>query len=499
MILFKKTYIIHPYLFALFPVLSVFSTNIGQTNIVYLCVPVFALTVFVWIAHRTGRWFLKNDHISAILVSFLIIFIFSYDLFSHALLRLNIDGFIFKRHMYRMALYVPLSALVAYVIIKLNSKFNEMTKVLNLISILLVSLCIMQMGYFSFKLSDEHSTVASDSVPDIKNNITTPDIYYIILDGYAREDVLKEVFSYDNSDFTHILREKGFFIPKQARSNYAITNLSIPSSTNLNYLHSGNQYTESENDAKIFLENRGYKYYHISSTIWENGKGPLLDLNNFFANEFTLLILRKTVVDSIAPRFNLYAYFLRQAILYDFEKLNSMPSIPGKKFVLAHIMAPHPPYIFGPNGEYTMIVPLDISMNIFKTPWDNKNGYVNQLRFVNKKIKETLEIIIKESKQPPIIILQADHGPHLSVDKDNEARISMRILNAYHLPNGGNQVLYDTITPINTFRVIFNYYFDYGIPLLADKCYYSAFSSPYMYSDLTDFVSSDITLNESEK
>ncbi len=37
------------------------------------------------------------------------------------------------------------------------------------------------------------------------------DIYFIVLDGYGRSDVLKEFYEYDNSDFLRGLKEKGFY------------------------------------------------------------------------------------------------------------------------------------------------------------------------------------------------------------------------------------------------------------------------------------------------
>jgi hypothetical protein len=59
----------------------------------------------------------------------------------------------------------------------------------------------------------------------------------------------------------------------------------------------------------------------------------------------------------------------------------------------------------------------------------------------------------------------------------------MKILNAYYFP-GGNDDLYPTITPVNTFRLIFNKYFDQDYPLLEDKALYSAYDIPYNYVEV---------------
>jgi hypothetical protein len=46
---------------------------------------------------------------------------------------------------------------------------------------------------------------------------TLPDIYYIIFDGYAREDILESIYHFDNSQFTEQLSERGFFVAQQSR------------------------------------------------------------------------------------------------------------------------------------------------------------------------------------------------------------------------------------------------------------------------------------------
>lgn len=61
-------------------------------------------------------------------------------------------------------------------------------------------------------------------------NNSLPDIYYIIVDGYGRSDLLKELFEYDNSTFLQFLSDRGFYVAEAAHSNYVQTSLSIASS-----------------------------------------------------------------------------------------------------------------------------------------------------------------------------------------------------------------------------------------------------------------------------
>ena len=64
----------------------------------------------------------------------------------------------------------------------------------------------------------------------------------------------------------------------------------------------------------------------------------------------------------------------------------------------------------------------------------------------------------------------------------------MAILNAYYFPGGDEGLLYPTITPVNTFRVVFNRYFDRDLELLEDVSYFADWSTPYDFIDLTDML-----------
>jgi hypothetical protein len=96
--------------------------------------------------------------------------------------------------------------------------------------------------------------------------------------------------------------------------------------------------------------------------------------------------------------------------------------------------------------------------------------------FINKRIEDIIETIIAESDNPPIIVIQADHGPATFDVIENR----MRILNAYYLP-GQSQGLYKTISPVNTFRLILNNYFDQKYEMLEDVSYFSEYDGPYEY------------------
>jgi hypothetical protein len=152
----------------------------------------------------------------------------------------------------------------------------------------------------------------------------------------------------------------------------------------------------------------------------------------------------------------------RQRILYTLDELRRVPEMPGPKLVFAHIIAPHWPHVFGPNGEAV------------HERQDSISGYRNQVIFINKMIAPVLAEIITKSLEPPVIIVQGDHG---AVIESPERR--MAILNAYYLPDGAENQLYESISPVNTFRLIFNQYFGGDAHLLEDAAYYSRYERPF--------------------
>ncbi len=108
---------------------------------------------------------------------------------------------------------------------------------------------------------------------------------------------------------------------------------------------------------------------------------------------------------------------------------------------------------------------------------------------------DMVDAIISNSNDPPVIILQGDHGSRAmlaeySLENTNlEERMS--ILNAYYLPLNGQNKLYDNITPVNTFRIIFNHYFDTNLTLLKDENYFASWKYPYNFFDVTDKIEID--------
>ena len=119
--------------------------------------------------------------------------------------------------------------------------------------------------------------------------------------------------------------------------------------------------------------------------------------------------------------------------------------------------------------------------------WTHKDKYIDQMIFVNEQMVNIVDSIISQSEKEPLIIIQADHGTSTVLgweDNPDEERLNERsnIFNAYYLPNSSKNIIYDTITPVNSFRVILNEYFNQSLDILEDKTYFSNYgSTPYKF------------------
>jgi hypothetical protein len=360
----------------------------------------------------------------------------------------------------------------------------------------------------STKNSDKHPIKSVETV-------NSPNIFYIILDAYARQDVLKEIFDYSNDEFIHYLDSKGFYIADRSTANYNFTQLSLASSLNYSYLDFFTKGVGVENTnyaplykailnnrASGFLEQHGYrtKFVFSAGTGLERFEAPnlyVLKRNKIWlANAFHEIVLNCTPIpylfrDTQSKVFDEFD-FHRKQVLYAFDKVADLASIKGQLFVFAHIIKPHLPFVFSATGEpiaphrqhglwYTVRKGMDRNEYL--------ELYKQQLSFINKQVRKMVDKILLNSSEPPIIILQSDHGPILGEGSslaNTKLNILLPILNAYYLPNDGKKYLYPTISPVNTFRVIFKHYFNMDINKLSDENYYALLKYPYKYYKVTE-------------
>jgi tetratricopeptide (TPR) repeat protein len=333
----------------------------------------------------------------------------------------------------------------------------------------------------SNKESDLFFRAASDRealAVNFKQSDPKPDIYYIIMDAYLRDDVMNEFWGFDNSEFNKFLTNRGFYVAPKSRSNYPRTIYSLASSLNMEYIprdlggDSNHEHNKiplidaiEKNRVVSFLKSIGYLYVHLSvDTNYTNrpGQADIVISNRKYISYFSQYLLNKTIFKSLKSHSLGVVQTKRNNILYGFNKLEEIPKIDEPTFTFAHFIMPHGPQAFDENGDI---------------PIQNKNeskNYFGELLYANKKIKYLVDHILANSKIPPIILIQGDHGyPRMKTSFPNAEKIKKRYsnLSAYYLPGQGEDKLYETITPVNSFRLIFDHYFGTQLGLLEDKSY----------------------------
>ena len=335
-----------------------------------------------------------------------------------------------------------------------------------------------------------------------------PDIYYIIVDSYVRSDSLKEDFGIDNSAFLEELESMDFYIADCSRSNYTQTRLSLTSSLNMEYLQKiSDSFNPSNMDKTSVdpylqknlvmdtLKTNGYSLVAIESgmpftefkgadvyfeapkkSIWERSIQPF---ETMLLNSTALKMLNAAPFPAAREfleriSFPFYDYVEEQRFILD--HMNDAAKVAGPKFVFVHIFPPHQPFLFQPDGSFTTD-PSFFSAS-FDFPVDEEHylqGYRNGVEFINQRLPAILRSIIDASEEPPVIILQADHG--------QRGRNRMMILNAYLFPDQSYEELYPSITPVNTFRIIFNKYLGKDYSLLDDVSWNSTYSEPFAFQE----------------
>lgn len=522
----KRLTYVQPFLFAVFPILSLFAANVGLVRPGEVMLPAAIVLAAAGLTFLLAARLLKDAEGGALVVSVFWLLFFS---FGRLLTFLGGSGGGHEAILFLACLGI-FGGTVALAI-KQRGHLGNLATIMNVVGAALVIMPLLTIipalargksiagppPIATATTSATATATAADPVSEqatpspVAEDTTTstpqpvpykPDIYYIILDGYARSDVLKELYGVDNSAFLAGLEQRGFYIAEESRANYCQTYLSLASSLNMTYLNEVAAATGEDSDDRRPLQDRvrqnevvrllkeqGYTYAAFSTGYAE---GELNNADIYLTAPWSLSQFQSGLVGStpISPTIALQYEMHRERLLYAFDHVPDMADVEGPVFVFAHITAPHPPFVFGANGEKT-------TPNREFTFSDGSHfvgeasrpeyvaGYQAQVSYITTRAAAMVEAILARSAEPPVIILQSDHGPGSQLDwysaENSNLTERLSILNAYHLPGGADARLYESITPVNTFRLIFDHYFGAGYGLLEDRSYFSTWPTPYRF------------------
>ena len=466
------------------------------------------LTVLVVLRLASRSW-----HKAAIITSMALLIFFGYGQLYGQIKNIVLFDTVVGRHRFLLPVLSAILAAVSILVFRSNSSLVRLTQIINVVAVSLIIFPLVQIGGSALQSRirslDAEELGSGNTTLVVPSNGKLPDIYYIILDAYTRADALERDFGFENRDFIESLEELGFYVAECGRTNYSRTKGALTAALNMDYLSqlggsNDDPYMAFDESAVLLrksqvrnmLEDIGYRTVAFDTgrewsrlkeaDIYLSTKSEPLMLEQLKPFESMLVgitvaraiadwdlqnVRSRTIAvdDSSEANFPLAAHAQRQLFILD--QLPKIAKIPDPTFAFVHILIPHTPYIFDPNGEIwadeafyygDSKEPLD--------EWHQRVGYTSAIQFANTQMLEILHQILEDSEEAPIIIMQGDHG----LTEPNR----LQILSAYHLPEGGNERLYPTITPVNSFRVVFDAYFGASLGLLDDHSYYEGSSEP---------------------
>ncbi|MFQ5944100.1 MAG: sulfatase-like hydrolase/transferase [Anaerolineales bacterium] len=493
-----SSYPVHPLLLAAYPVLTLLNHNIGQVRPI-LGFRAFALSTVAALGLLVVlRLIIRSWATAGLIASLMIVLFYSYGPAYDLLSEVRVAETSLGRHRYLVPLW--LGFLVIGAILAIRGK-RSVTPALNVVALVAVAIPLVQL--LSSELGVRNNSAEAENLGlELTAPDPMPDVYYIVLDAYGRQDVLQREFDLDNTNYLSQLESLGFQVAGCSMSNYSQTELTFSTALNLNYINElGDTFTEQVKDrsemwplirnsrVRRVFEELGYKTVAFETGFrWSEFEDADLYLappksGKVGLSVFEVTLLRSTAAWALIDQAQTLPEFLARdfdqsaeqhydRVKFVFDQLEEAAEISGPKFVFAHIVSPHPPFIFDPSGGFRDSVADGGSV----TGAEYIEGYRDQVIYLNGRVEKVVEQLIHTSEVPPIIIVQGDHGPGHGSSTDR-----MSILNAIRLPGGG-EPFSSSISPVNTFRLLFDRVFQADLPLLQDESYFSTYDAPYDFS-----------------
>ncbi len=514
----KRAWVLHPFLLAMHAVLSPLATNIGSvalSAIRTLVIGLLAVTLLLALLRILTRDSLK----AALLTSGIVLLFGSYGhvmkLLQGAIALPGWSGIVL------LVAWLLLLLIWARWVLRGGGGLRPVNTFLNLAGGMLLIMPLYTIVTYTRNTPDvqEHALryrrhmleeagvldLASPSSP----GQPARDIIYLILDGYARADVLQELYGFDNAPFLSELEQMGFYIPAAGRANYADSVYSMASSLNMAHVADSPEFLRSgldaDNEAVLsdalavlihrnrvaeYLRDQGYEFVAFDSGYGRTAissadvfaQSP--DVPPFNAEAAFELVLMDTTLwnvflqlrgEDYVPLQSMFDHH-RGRVLYTLDQLSEHAARAGPQFIFAHVISPHAPYVFGSHGEPRYGVdPFTLLDQPAVGEW-SPDSYRDQVIYINSLVLKELKEILERSEIDPIILIQADHSARAWGVPDPPLEIRQKLLfpifAAFHLPGGLAEAQpYADISPVNVFRLVLNRYFDAQLQMLPDESY----------------------------
>ena len=294
-------------------------------------------------------------------------------------------------------------------------------------------------------------------------------VYYIMTDGYPRDDVLAEL-GHDNEPFLKSLEERGFYIAREARANYESTLFTLASQFFREYVITDEREVsvatvtarmqaaqKGDNPVHEFFLAEGYRTAILSSSA--RNCNPRIDLcaskstNGFGLGQLEAKFLGLTPLIHLAskPSFaNEYSY--TPDLLKFLDEITALRPV----FLFAHLLDVHPPFTYSKDCQQSFEGKTDFYHYYFEPEFffSVKCANANLLKIADRLIS---------ADPDSIIVIAADHGSAFNLFVNGEYETSTdpgtlyeryASFAAWYLPAECQDSLYPGLSPVNTFRLV---------------------------------------------
>jgi hypothetical protein len=327
-------------------------------------------------------------------------------------------------------------------------------------------------------------------------SVRTPNVYFIVLDGYARDDVLRSDFQHDNGPLLRGMEARGFFVADRSMANFPQTEISLGSTLSMNYLLKEGSYSRKQrvfspilggaNKVVRRLRAHGYSYIQAPPGGWQGSACRGIEDHCIRAGYQSLFQFTELQVSLMrtTPVYRLLQTLARrlgwgEIITYDYLDLDQVVARVQRDgttpfYLFAHIMAPHPPYQY--HADCTRRPWIGVNLKEMKAV--EKGLYLDSVKCLNSQLGPIVDAILAKDADP-IIIIQSDHGSSFRASwdrplaewKGDQIRERFGILNVTLFPHECRRLLYKSFSPVNTFRMVFSCIEGRDMSMLPDKSY----------------------------
>lgn len=428
---------------------------------------------------------LRNIRRAAILTAAIMAFYFFYEAFIQWMTR-HFPHRFFTTNGFLLSFGLGLLIAVFLVVKKGRGTFSRLYMFLN---VLLIIYIVTDAGGLIVKAL--HPPVNPLSVKDEGTppcgTCAKPNVYFLLFDEYAGSLALKEQYHFDN-DLDSFLLRQGFHINGRSRSNYNLTPFSMASVLNMAYiegikepLHIVSQdYTNTSQlirDSRVvrIFSAEGYAIKNYS--IFDLAGHPAPAWQSFLPLK-SRLITARTMGQRLERHWNslvIRDLGIRHFVVQDYMKyaasneefLTAVASEADHndgrpKFIYAHFMMPHFPYLFDSLGRRKS------DREIYEERSTNpSSAYLGYVRYTNRRL-EPLLASIRRNDPGAVIILCGDHGYRGWANRQNPT-LQFHNLNAVYFPDHDYSRWNDSTAFVNQFRIVFDQLFHAEFPLLRDS------------------------------